>query len=191
MIRISQPGGMHLLVCVDGNFEHRRCKGAGKGDQPLPESQTFFVPEAAVADMRVAVEYQRGLKTSDASSSSDDAVLPGLQLPNHVFDGCGERFIAADESKKKAESSLYSDTGLMALTCRHDRVIFMVNLQDAGEKQYNALALIQALFDELPPKWKVGILYDIGCQLHKSIRKASASPLCCILVWILLIYLTA
>lgn len=122
--------------------------------------------------MQAGVEHQRGSKASEPSSSSADAVIPGLQLPNHVFDGCGECFIAADENKKKAESSLYSNTGLMALTCCHDRVLFMVNLQDAGEKQYNALALIQALFDELPLQWKTGILYDIGCQLHKSVLKA-------------------
>ncbi len=85
--------------------------------------------------------------------------------------GCTDRFFAAKESNRKADSSVFSDTGLMALVCHHDRIIFMVNLHDAGEKQYNALAIIKQLFIELPPVWNVGILYDIGCQLHKSIKK--------------------
>ena len=59
----------------------------------------------------------------------------------------------------------------MALLCRHDRVIHLVNMTSAGEKQHYALALIRALFSHLPHKFRVGILYDIGCQLEQSCRK--------------------
>ena len=110
-----------------------------------------------------------------SSDLDKDAVLPGLQLPNHVFDGCSGHFFAAKESNKKADSSVFSDTGLMALVCRHDRIIFMVNLHDAGEKQYTVLAMIKQVFLELPKVWNVGILYDIGCQLHKSITKVCST----------------
>ena len=110
-------------------------------------------------------------KKSSKHLDHGDAVIPGLQLANHIYDGCTDRFIAADESKPKAEASIFSDTGLMALTCRHDHVISLVNLHDAGEKQYNAIALIEQLFRELPEDWNVGILYDIGCQLDRSIKK--------------------
>ncbi|KII96213.1 hypothetical protein PLICRDRAFT_99056 [Plicaturopsis crispa FD-325 SS-3] len=41
----------------------------------------------------------------------------------------------------------------------------------AGERQYYALALIKRLFEHLPPTMTVGILYDIGCQLHRSCAK--------------------
>ena len=59
----------------------------------------------------------------------------------------------------------------MSLLCRHDRVLWVVNMTSAGEKQHYALALIQRLFDHLPPNMTVGILYDIGCQLHRSCEK--------------------
>lgn len=121
--------------------------------------------------MRRCVEEKR--KTLPANAAEEDTVLPGLNMANHIYDSCTSRFVAADESNAKAEASVFADTGLMALVCRHDRVLFLINLQDAGEKQYNALALLKRLFAELPPKWRVGVLYDIGCQLHNSMVKVS------------------
>ncbi|KAF9514047.1 hypothetical protein BS47DRAFT_1372378 [Hydnum rufescens UP504] len=41
-------------------------------------------------------------------------------------------------------------------------------MQTPGEAQYYALALLDELF-------KVGVLYDIGCQLHRSIVKVGTS----------------
>ncbi|EIW76988.1 hypothetical protein CONPUDRAFT_62378 [Coniophora puteana RWD-64-598 SS2] len=54
----------------------------------------------------------------------------------------------------------------MALLCRHDRVLWLVNMTSAGEKQHYAIALIIELFKNLPSDMVVGILYDIGC--HKG-----------------------
>ncbi|KAJ6532207.1 hypothetical protein DFH09DRAFT_1250182 [Mycena vulgaris] len=49
----------------------------------------------------------------------------------------------------------------MALLCRHDRVLWLVNVHSAGEKQFN----------HLPPNINVGLLYDVACQLERSARK--------------------
>ena len=38
----------------------------------------------------------------------------------------------------------------MALLCHHDHVIHLVNMASAGEKQHYVLALIKALFSQLP-----------------------------------------
>ncbi|KIM23141.1 hypothetical protein M408DRAFT_39264, partial [Serendipita vermifera MAFF 305830] len=92
-------------------------------------------------------------------------------VPNDVLDDCEKSFLAAQESNSKASKNFFADTGLMALLCRHDRVIFLANLVSSGEKQHYALALLDALFKELPESWKVGVLYDIGCQLHRSCDK--------------------
>lgn len=119
-------------------------------------------------------QYSDRLRSSTKSSSTptaSDSIEDGLDMPNYIYDGCQTRFTAATESKAKAEASIFEDTGLMALTCRHDRVLFMVSLKDAGEKQYNALALLKALFKGLPADWRVGVLYDIGCQVHRSFKK--------------------
>jgi Kyakuja-Dileera-Zisupton transposase len=46
----------------------------------------------------------------------------------------------------------------------------------AGEKQCYALALIDTIMKELPLDWHVGVLYDIGCQVHWSIIKWDLLP---------------
>ncbi|KII82726.1 hypothetical protein PLICRDRAFT_120380 [Plicaturopsis crispa FD-325 SS-3] len=46
----------------------------------------------------------------------------------------------------------------------------------AGDRQYYALALIKKFFEHLPPSMTVGILYDIGCQLHRSCVKWDFLP---------------
>ncbi|KAG1816762.1 uncharacterized protein BJ212DRAFT_1446841 [Suillus subaureus] len=59
----------------------------------------------------------------------------------------------------------------MALLCRHNRVLWLINMTSAGEKQYYSLALVKWLFKHLPPDMLVGLLYDIGCQLEHSCQK--------------------
>lgn len=156
-------------MCFDGNFEQKRCANCGRNDQKIHEPRTFFAPEEDAQRMHRLVDQKRG--KLPASATHEDTVLPGLNMANHVYDTCTSRFIAADESSAKAEASIFADTGLIALVCRHDRTLFMVNLHDAGEKQYNVLTLLDRLFKQLPPFWRVGVLYDIGCQLHNSMVK--------------------
>jgi hypothetical protein len=46
----------------------------------------------------------------------------------------------------------------------------------AGEQQYYSLALLIKLFAHLPVTYRMGILYDIGCQLHRSCFKWDFLP---------------
>ena len=48
-------------------------------------------------------------------------------------------------------------------------------MTSAGERQYYALALIKVLFRHLPNNWTIGLLYDVACQLERSMRKVHAS----------------
>ena len=65
----------------------------------------------------------------------------------------------------------FDDTALMALLCRHDRVLWIANMRSAGEKRYYALVLIEMLFQHLPVTFMIGLLYDINCQLHRTCIK--------------------
>ncbi|KAF9509572.1 hypothetical protein BS47DRAFT_1373487 [Hydnum rufescens UP504] len=65
----------------------------------------------------------------------------------------------------------------MAAICHHDRVLQLVNMTTAGEKQYYAIALLSSLFNELPSWWRLGVLYDIACVLHRSMNKWKILPL--------------
>jgi hypothetical protein len=121
---------------------------------------------------RIVAEHRPG--KSQLPSNSPDSP-PTLLVSNDTLDDCEKSFRAAQESNTKASTNFFADTGLMALLCRHDRVLFLVNVVTAGEKQHYALALLDALFKELPGAWRLGVLYDIGCQLHRSCEKVCSS----------------
>jgi len=113
---------------------------------------------------------ERDTRTRQAGHNPDGFEGP-LKVPTSVLDECYESFLAADEKRQKASTQLFTDTGLMALLCRHDRVLWLVNMTSAGERQHYALALLNALFRHIPSNMHVGLLYDIGCQLHRSCIK--------------------
>ena len=59
----------------------------------------------------------------------------------------------------------------MASVCHHGIPLFHVSLWTPGEQQFYAFALLSMLLEHLPNSWKVGCLYDIGCQIHCAIHK--------------------
>ena len=170
-----------MIVCIDACFTHKRrnpAKGGTKGPENLHPS-TVFVPDKIVAEMKAFVESVRPEKskraqgkTKEASERPDaeDSYEPGMKVPVSALDGCLSSFVAADERRIKSSTQFFADTGLMAMLCHHDHVLWIVNMTTAGEKQYYALALIKQLFLHLPLSMTVGILYDIGCQLERSCK---------------------
>jgi len=92
-------------------------------------------------------------------------------LAEEILKECQESFGAADEAQAKASTVIYVDTGLVALVCRHDRLLWLANMTTAGERQHFAFALLKKLFMHLPSTWNVGVLYDIACQVERSILK--------------------
>jgi hypothetical protein len=167
-----------IIVCIDACFTQKRStnpRGADGHDPPNPTS-SFFLPNDDVQAMEEFVQRCRGEKRRARASRvepEEDRYEKGMSVPVSVLDGCGESFMAADEKREKASTRFFTDTGLMALLCRHDRVLWIANLTSAGEKQHYALALLDRLFKHLPPQMTVGLLYDIGCQLERSCRKWS------------------
>jgi Kyakuja-Dileera-Zisupton transposase len=114
---------------------------------------------------------------SDAGPpDADDKCEPGMPIPNSCADSCGELFIAADSDCIKASTIYFSDTGMMVLLCHHDVVLFWTNMWTTSKKQFFALALLTALMAELPPDWTLQFLYDIACQMHRSLIKWEFLP---------------
>lgn len=152
----------HVIVCLDACFSHKR-RNTAKYDPPFHCHDSVFLPTARVN----AMEEQVATLRKDSAKTTAKAPPVSTQ----VLDHCERSFKAAQESSSKTSANFYDDTALMAMLCRHDRVLFVANMTSTGEKQHYALALLQALFLELPHEWKVGVLYDIGCQLDRSCRK--------------------
>ncbi|KAJ7432680.1 hypothetical protein B0H11DRAFT_2260229 [Mycena galericulata] len=169
------------FVCIDACFTQKRNKS--DPDPPKTHPHTHFVPESLAVQMEEYVDCVRGTKSAPKKARKATAVEveddgeddcyehERLRIPRSVLDGCEASFKAADERREKASVKFYDDTALMALLCRHDRVLWLVNMHSAGEKQFNALLLLETLFQHLPPDINVGLLYDIACQLERSALK--------------------
>ncbi|KAF9508707.1 hypothetical protein BS47DRAFT_1302517 [Hydnum rufescens UP504] len=105
------------IQCLDACFQQVRCQGTGSKDPP---------------------------KRAD-DLEAEDCLEPGLKVPDSVLNSCERSFLAANENHEKALMSAFADTGLMAMICCHDCVLSMVNITSVGEKQYYAVALLEAL----------------------------------------------
>jgi len=162
------------IACVDVCFNHKRCKKShdyAEGSYPAT-----FIPKTEVKEMEDEVEGRRTSRKKGHDNQQQDGYEGPLQVPTSVLDGCHESFTAADEKRHKASTKFFADTRLMALLCRHDQVLWLVNMTLAGEKQHYVLALLKWLFENLLPAWTVGLLYDIGCQLLQSFVKWDFLP---------------
>jgi Kyakuja-Dileera-Zisupton transposase len=173
------PISFDSIQCLDACFQQVHCHGTA-GDIEIELVCTCFLTPADIASMKNHVESRHGMKLMRAKASkgtddleAKDHVEPGLRVPDSVLDSCERSFLAASEHREKASTSAFADTGLMGMICRHDQVILMVNITSVGEKQYYAVALLEALFHELPTWWRAGVLYDVGCNLHHSTVKVS------------------
>ena len=179
---------MDAIVCLDACFTQKRRKTQGRAwVPPHVHPETVFVPVNETKEMEKTVEEIRPSKPNKskkkptandvpAAAVADPDYEPGLRVPTAVLDECHESFLAADSNRIKASTKFFADTGLMALLCRHDRVLWIVNMTSAGEKQHYALSLLNKLFEHIPNSMRIGVLYDIGCQLHRSCEKFNFLP---------------
>ncbi|KAG2048979.1 hypothetical protein BDR06DRAFT_1070368 [Suillus hirtellus] len=144
------------IICIDACFTQKRStnpRGADSIDPPNP-TPTFFLSDNDVKAMEDFVQSchgeRRRVQVSRAEGDKDH-YEEGMRVPVSVLNGCGESFVAADEKHEKASTCFVTNTGLMALLCRHDCVLWLANLTSAGEKQHYALALL----DHFCRKWKL------------------------------------
>jgi hypothetical protein len=129
-----------VIVCLDACFTQKRRtppRGTGRGPA-FNHPDTVFLSDDEVEAMKAVVEEIR----PDKEKKSDDGYEAFMEVPTSALNGCLESFAAADEKRTKASTKFFADTGLMALLCRHDQVLWLVNMTTAGERQYYALALL-------------------------------------------------
>ncbi|KAF8144173.1 hypothetical protein K438DRAFT_1993154 [Mycena galopus ATCC 62051] len=170
---------MDFNVCLDVCFTQKR--NTGGNDPPKFHPDTFFVPEDlsrqmeehvdSIRDSKPSEKKQRKATVTEIEDEDDIYEHKDLKLPRSVLDGCEASFKAADENRQKASSQFYSDTGLMALLCRHDCVLWLVNMHSPGEKQFNVWLLLETLMQHLPLDVMLGVMYNIACQAERSARK--------------------
>ncbi|KAG6904312.1 hypothetical protein DXG01_011033, partial [Tephrocybe rancida] len=160
------------IICIDACFTQKRNRQAR--DLPRTHPHTVFIPEADAEAMEKHVEFirsKRACSIKKPNTEEPDHFEGSLRVPKSVLDGCEAGFTAADSRHDKASMQFFDDTALMVLLCRHDVVLFIVNMQSAGEKQHYVMVLLETLFQHLPLPYHVGLLYDIGCQTERSCIK--------------------
>ncbi|KAJ7080664.1 hypothetical protein B0H15DRAFT_997243 [Mycena belliarum] len=176
-----------FCACIDACFTQKRLKGKGQGgrDPPRSHPDSHFIKEEDAARTEVYVDgvrsagdadsrrekRQKAMRDALAEEPIDGYEHPQLRLPTSTLDACESSFTAANENREKASPQFFEDTAIMGLLCRHDRVLWLVNMHSAGEKQFNVFALIEQLFQEIPRDIRVGLLYDVACGLERSCRR--------------------
>ncbi|KAI0628535.1 hypothetical protein C8Q77DRAFT_1067668 [Trametes polyzona] len=160
----NQHGG-DIHVALDATFSQRHNTSAG-------ESPWFYEPKYFVSKKEVDAA---GARITDARKKP--ARKYNSPVPPTALDECEKSYEAADEKKEKTHGKKFDDTGLMALVCRHDIVLFLANIDSPGEQQKYAIALLERLFEEIPDTATVAAFYDIGCVLDRSIQSYELLPL--------------
>jgi hypothetical protein len=154
-----------VIVCIDGNFQHRRWSKVGEDPPILTEAENLlFLSDQELTNAREHVELSR-------AQSSNGGFRTSSSVPNGALDECRDSHTAAQEQDDDGGGNKFASKGLMAMVCRHDIPLFLCDIKTPGERQFFAIALIQKLDSLLPAQASIGLLYDIACQLDRSIAK--------------------
>ncbi|EFP79113.2 uncharacterized protein PGTG_05434 [Puccinia graminis f. sp. tritici CRL 75-36-700-3] len=147
-----------LIVCLDGNFQHRHQIKASRNHEKLRTPQ-FFISQADVDIVSQEIRHQeaQGMTPEQA-------------------DRCTESHKAADDKRNESTWKGCDDTGLMGCCCRHDAAIYLTNIYKSGEKRHFPMTIIKKLLSDIEPNRQVGILYDIGCTMDKYIDRRQLIP---------------
>ncbi|KAI0716907.1 hypothetical protein C8Q76DRAFT_795144 [Earliella scabrosa] len=158
----ADGGDVH--VAIDATFSQRHNLAAG--DSPWFHEPKYFISKNAVDAVGTRIEDARKKKPRPHTS----------EVPQDALDECEKSFEAADEQKAKTHGVKFDDTGLMALMCRHDIVLFLANVDSPGEQQKYGVALVEHLMSFLPCEATVAVFYDIGCVLDRSLHLYDILP---------------
>ncbi|KAJ3779908.1 hypothetical protein GGU10DRAFT_381540 [Lentinula aff. detonsa] len=161
--------GFSVIVCIDACFTQKHNKQPQDPKHTHPKS--VFVSPEEVDTWRDFVEEIRPRRSSPAKhtpETEEDGFEGMMKVPKSVLDICQDSFTAADGNQEKASTQFFDSTALMALLCRHNRVLWLADMTTPGEHQHYVFALFSKLFEELPSHYTVGILYDIACAVERS-----------------------
>ncbi|KAE8231762.1 hypothetical protein CF326_g3215 [Tilletia indica] len=150
----SSSHSPQVIVCLDGNFTHKRRKRKDAITRS-PASPTFFL------SARQVDEAERSFK---ASAQTDGPRT-----------GCSSEVKAAVEGAVKASKGAFDVVGVIGMTCRHGSPLLFCDVRGTGEAHFYAFALLDHLIRACSGQLRsLGICYDIGCKLSASPRiKAS------------------
>ncbi|KAA1126384.1 hypothetical protein PGTUg99_030358 [Puccinia graminis f. sp. tritici] len=96
-----------FIVCMDGNFQHRRHLAASSGIPEQNKTFTLFIDPDEVLQM--------------------ESTMRGNIQPDEVndnLDRCTEQHTAANDVRGPTTWKACDDTGIFGMACRHDQSLF-------------------------------------------------------------------
>ncbi|KAJ7805103.1 hypothetical protein B0H14DRAFT_3485385, partial [Mycena olivaceomarginata] len=158
------PQQTDIFPCIDACFTQKKKKSARDPVKKHPDS--LFIPEQQTARTE---EYVDGVRGTSGKKERPRKRGVGVHMLDEDEDGYEHEDLLLPRSK--ASTDFFEDTALMALVCRHDRVLFLANMHSAGEKQFYVIALVETLFQHIPHDI---VLREVGVSgpLHGSNRLA-------------------
>lgn len=161
----------HRLHSMDGNHSAKRLDGSGSADQRLFHSR-YFIPVSAVEQFRDDVRNRPGER------STRDNIT------------CTEKWAAA-KSVEEDKISVFEQTGIFILACRHGFVECIAEMKRSGElyvfllnvytltsffsSAKYGLAAVSRLLEVCGQDQGLG--HDIGCSSRKTIAASSIGNL--------------
>lgn len=164
-----------LIVALDGKLQHHHQKKAGSDHIPLVTPDVFVLPLDLEAISAYITKQERlnkvPKKVRDCNFKSHG------HFTTYIFllmfwqaDFCTESHKGANNTQNETTWKGCDNTGIMGSCCQHDSVIFLPNIHGPGETWALPLTILKRIMDKINPEWPVGLLYNIGCSLHKYIN---------------------
>jgi hypothetical protein len=130
----------------------------------------LFLSDSELSAMQKYYIDTKAAAKKSTTKNVHNAREPGMAVANEVIDRCEDSYLAAKDYRIRV-SKEHSDKGLIVVVCRHDRVIYFINMGPHGEKRFFMLAMMDKLLGELPETFTVGFLYDVICALHREMQR--------------------
>jgi hypothetical protein len=132
----SEPDEPDYIVCVDGNFQHRRHKAASQEY----EEKGVRIPALFIDPQRV--EEWDPVKNKHVIQANVCLFQPRPppsydSRAEHIIlqqDRCSAQHTAAADQRGGSTWKAADETGLMGMACRHDHVLSFVNVIQSGER---------------------------------------------------------
>ncbi|KAG1850404.1 hypothetical protein F4604DRAFT_1934402 [Suillus subluteus] len=151
----EQPNELNLvprqLHSMDGNHSAKRIDGSGSADPRIFKSD-YFITNDIVEQFRDDVRNHLGERNT---------------IPNP---SCTDNWTAA-KSHEEDKISVFEQTGIFLMACRHGFVECIIEMRCSGELAKYGLAAIDQMLDVCGKDQALG--YDIGCSSHKTVAASS------------------
>jgi hypothetical protein len=128
-----QPDEPNYIVCMDGNFQHRRHLAASVENPDHLKTPSCFIKPQKVLEMQLSMgpNYIDETAVSDCETKKKRRII----FNQIIFqDPCSQQHTAANDTRDVSTWRQCNETGLFGMACWHDQIIRLINIVQSGEK---------------------------------------------------------